>query len=129
MVKEIDLPKIEIGQLARLYVDAFPHMEYKVFEGTVEEISATSVMENAVGGAAYPIKVLIHDPQVSDGDQVYSLADGMNAEVKIVVERGRVIELLGKELLESVEPVARHDFHWQESGTPMEEPSRQATDE
>ena len=36
MVKETDLPKIEIGQLARLYVNAFPHMEYKVFEGTGE---------------------------------------------------------------------------------------------
>ena len=40
MVKETDLPKIEIGQPARLYVNAFPSMEYKVFEGTVEEIVA-----------------------------------------------------------------------------------------
>ena len=114
-VKEIDLPKIEIGQLARLYVDAFPHMEYKVFEGTVEDISVTPVMENAVGGAVYPIKVSIHDPQVSDGEQVYSLADGMNAEVKIVVERGRVIELLWKKVLRMGESVARHDFYLQES--------------
>ena len=129
MVKEIDLPKIEIGQPARLYVDAFPHMEYKVFEGVVEEMSAAPVVENAVGGAVYPIKVSIHDPQVSDGEQVYSLAYGMNAEVKIVVERGRVIELLWKKLLQTAEPVARHDFHWQESGTQMKGPSRQATDE
>lgn len=129
MVKEIDLPKIEIGQPARLYVDAFPHMEYKVFEGTVEEMSAAPVMENAVGGAVYPIKVSIHDPQVSDGEQVYSLAYGMNAQVKIVVERGRVLELLWKKLLQTAEPVARHDFHWRESGTQMEGLSRPATDE
>ena len=124
MVKETDLPKIEIGQLARLYVDAFPHMEYKVFEGVVEEMSAAPVMENAVGGAVYPIKVSILDPQVSDGEQVYSLAYGMNAEVKIVVERGRILELLWKKLLQTAEPVARHDFHWRESVTPKEEPSR-----
>ena len=124
MVKEIDLPKIKIGQPTRLYVDAFPHMEYKVFEGVVEEMSAAPVVENAVGGAVYPIKVSIRDPQVSDGEQVYSLAYGMNAEVKVVVERGRVLELLWKKLLQSVEPVARHDFHWREPGTQMEEPSR-----
>ena len=115
MVKEIDLPKIEIGQLARLYVNAFPHMEYKVFEGVVEEMSAAPVVENAVGGAVYPIKVSIHDPQVSDGEQVYSLAYGMNAEVKIVVERGRIVELLWKKLLRMGESVARHDFYLQES--------------
>ena len=115
MVKEIDLPKIEIGQPARLYVNAFPHMEYKVFEGVVEEISAAPVVENAVGGAVYPIKVSIHDPQVSDGEQVYSLAYGMNAEVKIVVERGRIVELLWKKLLRMGESVARHDFYLQES--------------
>lgn len=118
MVKEIDLPKIEIGQPARLYVNAFPHTEYKVFEGTVEEVSAAPVVGNALEGAVYPIKVSILDPQVSDGDQVYSLAYGMNAAVKIVVERGRVLELLWKKLLQTVEPVARHDFHRQESGTP-----------
>lgn len=129
MVKETDLPKIEIGQLARLYVNAFPHMEYKVFEGTVEEVSATPTMGNAVEGAVYPIKVSIRDPQVWDGEQVYSLAYGMNAEVKIVVERGRVIELLWKELLQTVEPVARHDFHRQGPESQMEGPSRQATDE
>ena len=116
MVKEIDLPKIEIGQPARLYVNAFPHTEYKVFEGTVEEVSAAPVVGNTVEGAAYPIKVSIHDPQVWDGEQVYSLAYGMNAEVKVVVERGRIVELLWKKLLRTAEPVARHDFHRQETG-------------
>ena len=103
-------------------------MEYKVFEGTVEEVSETPVAGNAVEGAVYPIKVSILDPQVWDGEQMYSLAYGMNAEVKIVVERGRVIKLLWKELLQSVEPVARPDFHWQDPGE-EEGPSREATDE
>ncbi len=114
MVKEIDLPKIDIGQPARLYVNAFPHTEYKVFEGTVEEVSDAPVVENAVGGAVYPIKVSIPDPQVWDGEQVYSLAYGMNAEAKVVVERGRIVELLWKKLLQAAEPVVRHDLHRQE---------------
>ena len=115
MVKETDLPKIEIGQLARLYVNAFPSMEYKVFEGTVEEIAAAPVAGNAVEGAVYPIKVSILDPQVSDGQQVYSLAYGMNAEVKVVVERGRIVKLLWKKLLRTAEPMGRHDFYLKES--------------
>ena len=120
MVKEIDLPKIEIGQPARLYVSAFPHMEYKVFEGTVEEVLATPVVGNAGEGAVYPLKVSILDPQVWDGEQVYSLAYGMNAEVEIVVERGRIVELLWKELLRTAEPMARHDFYRQESEVEVE---------
>ena len=122
MVKGIGLPKVEIGQPARLYVNAFPHTEYKVFEGTVEEVSAVTVIGNAVAGAVYPIRMSIRDPQVWDGEQVYPLAYEMNG----VVERGRVLELLWKKLLQTAEPVARHDFHRQESGEEEEGPSRKA---
>ena len=90
-------------------------MEYKVFEGMVEEVSATPVVGNAVEGAVYPIKVSILDPQVSDGEQVYSLAYGMNAEVKIVVEKGRIVEMLWNKVLRMGESVTRHDFYLQKS--------------
>jgi len=40
-VQEMDLPKIKTGQPVRLYINAFPHMEYKIFEGVVATVPAT----------------------------------------------------------------------------------------
>jgi len=114
MVKEMDIPKVEVGQSAHLYVNAFPHMEYKVFKGVVATVPATPTEASPAFGAVYSIKVSIQNPQVSDGVRVYSLAYGMNAEAKVIVERGRIVELLWKKLLRSTGKVGQHDFYFQE---------------
>ena len=38
MIPEIDNPKVKAGQPVKLYVNAFPHMEYKIAEGTVTDV-------------------------------------------------------------------------------------------
>ena len=116
MLKEMDLPQIETGQHARLYIDAFPHMDYKIFEGVVEEIPKTPSEVAADGCAVYSVRVSILDPVVSDEERVYSLADGMNTQAKVVVARGRILELLWKKLMKSGERAGRHDFHLQQTG-------------
>ena len=116
MVKEMDLPKIGDGQEARLYIDAFPHMEFKIFEGVVEEVPTTPEDVAPDGCAVYSVRVSILDPVVSDEERVYSLANGMNAQAKVVVERGRILELWWKRLMKSGDRTGRHDFHLQQSG-------------
>ena len=98
MVKEMDLPRIEEGQQARLYMDAFPHMEYKIFKGLVEEVPTTPSEVAPDGCAVYSVRVSILDPEVSDEERVYSLANGMNTQVKVVVGRGRIFQLFWKRL-------------------------------
>ena len=106
MVRETDLPKVKMRQPARLYVRAFPHLEYKIFSGQVEEVS----VEPAPDGKGYSVKVSIADPQVRDRGQVYSLACGMSADVRIVVEQGRIAELLWRRLLRNLGEVSRQEI-------------------
>ena len=116
MVKEMDLPQIGAGQQARLYIDAFPHMEFKIFEGVVEEVPTTPADVAPDGCAVYSVRVSILDPVVSDENRMYSLANGMNTQAKVVVERGRILELWWKRLMKSGDKAGRHDFHLQRSG-------------
>ena len=120
MIQEVDIPKIKIGQIARLYIDAFPHMQYKVFEGTVTDVprkpEPTTPMGAGVApmpyaGTVYPVKVHIDDPIVIYGDKKYSLAYGMRVEAKIVTERGPIVELLWKRLLKTVGRIGKPEIY------------------
>ena len=111
-IREMDLPKIEVGQPTHLYVNAFPYMEYRVFEGHVAEVPAMPVAKNPhPGNAVYPVKISISDPGLSENGETLPLACGMNVESKIVVERGRIAELLWEKLMRMTGKVRWHDFH------------------
>ena len=114
MIQEVDIPKIKNGQIARLYIDAFPHMQYKVFEGTVTDIPRTPepvTAPGAIPSILYPVTVTIADPVVRDGDKQYTLAYGMGVEAKIVTERGPIVELVWKKLLKSTGKFGRPEFY------------------
>ena len=98
VVQEADIPRVKPGQSVRLYVGAFPHMEYKIFTGKVEEVA----VEPAEDGRGYPVKVSISDPEVTDGAQRYILVCGMSAEARIVVERGRIATLVWRKFLRNL---------------------------
>ena len=53
MIQEVDIPKVKAGQIVRLYVDAFPHMQYKVFEGIVSDVPTKSETAAPVGAARH----------------------------------------------------------------------------
>ena len=114
MVQEVDVPKVKVGQMVKLYVHAFPHMEYKVFEGTVRYVPRKpEVLTSGEGlmGTVYPVKVQIDDPHVSDGDRVYSLAYGMGVDAKIVTERGPIVDLIWKKFLKTVGKIDLPDVY------------------
>ena len=94
MIQEVDIPKVKEGHKVRIYVNAFPHMEYKIFEGRVTDVprkpeSITPMGAGLVPGGmstVYPVKISVIDPHLSDGE--CPLAYGMGVEAKIVTERG-----------------------------------------
>ena len=105
LVSESDFPKIKLGQPVSLYVEAFPHTEYRVFRGTVRRKPSRHQAEtDSPNGkpAKYPVVVSVDDPVVKDGGSVISLAYGMLARAKIVVERGSLVEVLWRKLLRKV---------------------------
>ncbi len=116
LVKENDIPVVKLNQSVRIFVNAFPHMEFKVFEGIVDEISAIPhTILSAKEGTVYPVKVSVKDPKVLFEDDTLSLAYGMGVEGRIVVERGRIIDLLWRRLTRSVGNPGHYEFRFSNS--------------
>jgi len=112
MIKETDIHKVQVGQPVNLFVNAFPHIEYKIFEGTVAEIAAQSVSDNpSQETKVYPIKITIQNPEISVNSNTYSLAYGMSVEAKIAVEKGRILDLIWNRFLRTAGKIPEHDFY------------------
>jgi multidrug resistance efflux pump len=119
-IPEIDIPRVKAGQVVRLYIDAFPHMKYKVFEGKVTDVpqkpeGALSTGEGMapVGamGSFYSVSIQVMDPDVSDGEKAYSLAYGMGVEAKVVTERGPIAALLWSKFLRTVGKIRHPEIY------------------
>lgn len=112
LVKENDIPVVKLNQSVRIFVNAFPHMEYKIFEGIVNEISTRPHADGSpVESIVYPVKVSVLDPEVLQFNEIYSLAYGMGVEGRIVVERRQVVDLLWRRLKRSIGSPRQHEYH------------------
>lgn len=95
-VAERDVPRVREGQEVCVYVDAFPYTEYGVLSGRVTSVSG---QREPTGG--YSTDVVIENSSGATGNAL-ALASGMGAEVRIIIERGRVIELIWRRALRHV---------------------------
>lgn len=101
---ERDLPKIKTGLDAELYIQAYPYEQYRTFEGCVAGVSTSylqsgsEVVKTAVSGNLYPVEIRITDEELTGGIGPVILRDGLNAEVKVIVRRDRIITLLLEKL-------------------------------
>lgn len=112
MIKETEIHKVKVGQPVNLFVNAFPHMEYKIFEGVVTEIAAQPVSTNPSQEAqVYPAKITIQNPEISVNHKTYSLAYGMSVEAKIAIEKGRILDLIWNRFLRTAGKIPEHDFY------------------
>lgn len=94
-VDERDRPQIQVGQQARVYARAFPHMEYRLFQGTVVQVALQTTRDER----SYTTDIAIEDPVVSQAGRDYSVRDGMSVTARIVVDSGRISGLARKRLL------------------------------
>ena len=118
-VHEADLPKINVGQTVRIFLDAYPHMEYQVFEGWVDKIPSGPA-EHFRAGYSYYISVVLQNPTTTSREDLYNLTNGMNLDAKIEVEQGRIIELLWKYVLRSTGELSRHNMFWYQQDKEVE---------
>ena len=119
MIQEVDIPKVKEGHKVRLYVNAFPHMEYKVFEGEVTDVPrkpepalvGAGLVPSGAMSTVYPVKINVIDPYLSAGEKECPLAYGMGVEAKIVTERGPIVDLLWKKFLKTVGKVGHPEIY------------------
>ena len=119
MIQEVDIPKVKEGHKVRIYVNAFPHMEYKVFEGEVTDVPrkpepalvGAGLVPSGAMSTVYPVKINVIDPYLSAGEKECPLAYGMGVEAKIVTERGPIVDLLWKKFLKTVGKVGHPEIY------------------
>ena len=119
MIQEVDIPKVKEGHKVRIYVNAFPHMEYKIFEGRVTDVPRKPEPITPMGAGlmpggmstVYPVKISVIDPHLSEGEKECPLAYGMGVEAKIVTERGPIVDLLWKKFLKTVGKIGHPEIY------------------
>jgi len=92
-VSENDIHKISVGHEAKIFINAFPHREYKVFSGEVTEISTAP--SNGTPVVTYASTISIDEPWVDVDGTRTDLKPGLSGRVEIVVEKNvRLIDLI-----------------------------------
>lgn len=92
-VGEADIPEIEIGQKVKIFINAFPHRRYKVFEGRITRISTAPKRTDR--GIAFDVRIGMDDPWIEASTERTPLRPGLSGEAKIVTrENVRLIEML-----------------------------------
>lgn len=92
-VRESDIPHVEPGQEARIFINAFPHRKYKVFQGRLIAISPRPKLTGA--GIVFEVTTRIEDPWVEVSSSSLPLKPGLSGKVKVVVKhKVRLIKLV-----------------------------------
>jgi len=90
---ENDIVDIKTGQKAKVFMNAYPHRQYKVFWGEVSEISP--VPRNTETGVVYQMELSIDEPWVEESGQRQDLRSGLTGRAEVIIESDvRIIELI-----------------------------------
>ena len=92
-IDETGIARVRVGHDARIEITAFPHMEYDMLHGKVARIGVRATP------SGYPVKIALARTVDGGLEPSLQLFEGMTATVRIVVDRGRVLELLWREAL------------------------------
>ncbi len=94
-INEADIPRVDVGQEARIYINAFPHRQYKAFEGRVAEVSSAPQVTKS--GVAFEAEIHLDEPWVDVSESRLYLKPGLSGKAKIVIKPNvRLIEKIFK---------------------------------
>jgi len=84
-VGENDITGVQIGQPARMFMNSYPHREYKVFKGEVSRIASVPTISE--GQSTFEVRVRIAEPWVEEENGSKTpLRYGLRGRVEIIVE-------------------------------------------
>jgi multidrug efflux pump subunit AcrA (membrane-fusion protein) len=95
-VANSDVGRVQLNQIVKLKVDAYPHQRYGVVDGRVTNIAPAAVTEG--GMSAYPVTITPEPRKDSTAAKPISLRVGLAATAEIVTGRRRIIQLFIKTL-------------------------------
>lgn len=83
-LNEVDVVELRVGQRARIFLNSFPHRQYKVFEGEVVEIPSIPQIANNI--VTYEVIVTIDEPWVEKSGERIDLRYGLTGRAEIVTK-------------------------------------------
>jgi membrane fusion protein len=104
---ELEVPSasagfLKVGQEVKLAVDAYPHQQFGVVEGRVEQLPRSVVTRPSADGGLktfYPVVVAIPRPFISAFGARHELRPGMTLTARIVTRRQSLLASLFEPLL------------------------------
>ncbi|HEY0369333.1 MAG TPA: HlyD family efflux transporter periplasmic adaptor subunit, partial [Chthoniobacterales bacterium] len=90
LVAEAGLPKLAVGQKARLFFEAFPYQRYGAVDGKVDWISPSAVTSS--DGPRFVALASIDDPLPSGHKKPLAISVGMKGAARIITGRRTPIE-------------------------------------
>jgi membrane fusion protein (multidrug efflux system) len=93
-IDESSIPDVRPGQEVKIYLNGYPHREFKVFRGTVERIASSPTLSQ--GGSMFEVKIPMEDPWVTNesGEDI-RLRYGLMGKAEIITEQSvRLYEIL-----------------------------------
>lgn len=93
-IDEAYITDIRRGQETKIFLNGYPHREYKVFKGTMNRIASTPTISH--GRSAFEVKVMMEDPWIEDEDGGrIPLKYGLMGKAEIIIEPSvRLYEIL-----------------------------------
>jgi len=84
-IDESNIINVKPGQRVKIFLNSFPHREYKVFEGRVEKIAPSPIFRS--GKSMFNIDIEIEEPWVEDenGEKVF-IKYGLKGRAEIIVK-------------------------------------------
>jgi len=84
-ISETGITKVYRGQEARIFINSYPHREYKTFRGKVVEIASVPRIQN--GQSLFEVKIRIDEPWIDQDDRErVNLKYGLMGRAEIIVE-------------------------------------------
>lgn len=91
-ISDLDYGKVAPGQKVKFEVLAYPANEYGYFDGQIESVSKTPVMDQG-GGTFYMVRVSFDPNTVKDSDgQPLELAEGLSCRASITTEKTTILK-------------------------------------
>ena len=96
-----DIGFVEIGQSAKIKVDAFDYSRYGALDGIVKKISPSTDSDER-GGVFYKVQISIEKPYFGESPGKFDLIPGMTGEADIVTGDKTVFQYLWKPVFTNV---------------------------
>jgi multidrug resistance efflux pump len=97
-----EMEHVQVGMPVRIRLDAYDYQRYGTLEGTVQFISADSVVDQENGAVAYLVKIEVQGHEVGRGDLRGPIKLGLTGQAEILTASEPLLSLLVQKIRRTI---------------------------